>query len=276
MINICTLTRQENVPEIVTTVWQTQTQTHESRVKTICVICHDCLWKCQTGFLVHYFNLKSSITNFPSSFCVFRKKRGYQHSATSWRRDRLYATAADRLQARIRTTTPRHPHLSQIPSLCFPRLATPTPPQTITPSHLPSPTPPTCTRRTARWAATIVTTARSRCCINRRGTGGGGRQSHSAHRRHKTPRDTLTFTCFGDEHSSVVTLFWNAVWKHEYVHESALYLAASESHAGNTRPHSFDLTVFNPATRHLWLVEAATSTSQTSSTGGLFKGRVHG
>lgn len=122
--------------------------------------------------------------NYPctSSYCtandklsvlhVFRKKRGYQRSATSWLRDKLYATAAGPPQARTRTTTPRHPHPSRIPSPCFPRLATPTP--TITPSRPPSPTRPTCTRRRARWAATTVTTARSHCCINRRDRGRGG------------------------------------------------------------------------------------------------------
>lgn len=199
-------------------------------------------------------------------FVSFRKKREYRHSATSWLRDRLYATAADLLRARIRTTTPRHPHPNRIPNLCFPRPVTPTQPRTITPSLRHSPTPLTCTRRTARWAAITVTTARSHCCINKRGTGGRGRQSHSAHGGHKTPQDTVTFTCFGDEHSSVETLFWNTVWKHKYIQGCALHLAASESHAGNTRPHSFDLTVFSPTTRHLWLVEVATSTSQTIAT----------
>lgn len=127
----------------------------------------------------------SSTTVSPSSCCVCRKKSEYRHSATSWLSDRLYAIAADPPQARIRTTTPRRLHPSQIPSLCFPRRVTQTPPRTITPSRLPSPTPPTSTRPTARWAATTVTTARSHCCISRRGTDGGGkgrgRESHNAH-----------------------------------------------------------------------------------------------
>lgn len=136
----------------------------------------------------------------------FRKKSGCQRSATSWLSVRLYVIAADRPQARIRTTTHRRPHPRRIPSLCFSRLGTPIPPRTITLSHPPSPTPPISTQRTARWAATTVTTARSHCCINRWSTG-VGRQSHSAHWGHKTQLDTVTFTCLSNEHSSVVTLF---------------------------------------------------------------------
>lgn len=88
--------------------------------------------------------------NCGSSSCVFRKKRGYLRSATSWLSDRLYVTAADPPRVRIRTTTPRRPRPSRTPSPCFPRRATPTPPRTITPSRLPSPTPPTSTQQTAR------------------------------------------------------------------------------------------------------------------------------
>lgn len=159
-----------------------------------------------------------------SSRCVCRKKRGCRHSATSWLSDRLYATAADPPQARIRTTTPRHPRPSRIQSLCSPRLATPTPPRTITPSRHPSPTPPTSTRPTARWAATTATTARSRCCINRRGTEGrGGEGEGEGRQSHQCTRWTHNTTRHCDFHLYRRWAQWcsdtvfkkNTAWKHK-------------------------------------------------------------
>lgn len=66
----------------------------------------------------------------------------------------------------------------------------------------------------------------------------------------------MTFTCTGDEHSGVVTLFWFFFVKekrrestNKFHRQECFTLGSSgESHAGNTRPHSFDLTVFSPAT----------------------------
>lgn len=102
--------------------------------------------------------------------CDCRRKKGCRHCAASWLSVRLCATVASPLQARTRTTTPRHPRPSQIQSPCSRRLATP--PRTITPSRPPSPTPPTCIQQTARWAETTATTARSLCYISRQGAVG--------------------------------------------------------------------------------------------------------
>lgn len=106
--------------------------------------------------------------------CLFRKKKGCRHSATSLLSVRLYAIVVCPLLARIKTTTPRHLRPSQTPSPCSPRPATRTPPRTITPCRLPSPTPPACIQPTARWAATTVTTARSPCSTNKFQVGGSG------------------------------------------------------------------------------------------------------
>ncbi len=194
-----------------------------------------------------------------SSRCVCRKKRGYRRSATSWLSDRLYATAADPPQARIRTTTPRRPHPSLILSLCFPRPAIPTLPRTIPPSRLPSPTPPTSTRPTARWAATTVTTARSHCCINRRGMGtgvgvGGGAVAQCTRGTQNTRRhcDFHLYRRWAQRCSD--TVLKCGVEAQISTQECFTLGSFGESHAGNTRPHSFDLTVFNPATtrrRHI-------------------------
>lgn len=201
------------------------------------------------------------------SGCVFRKKRGFRRSAISWLNDRLYVTAADPPRARIRTTMPRLLLLSQIPSPCSLRPAIPTQPRTIIPSHLPSPTPPTSTQQTARWAATTVTTARSRCCINRWNTGGFGWGRRTRGTQNSTRH--CEFHLFGQraQRSS------DTVLKHGVEAEMSTRecFILGESHTGNTHPLSFDLTVFNPETRRTRWLDVATSTSKTSSTRRLFQ-----